>query len=86
MRKILLLLFLTYGCAQVPPRGKVNTQNDDVSLVVALDQAQMSYLKGCVEAFKEMGQGPSFDRCRDRAVQHRKEIDFIHSQIEDLRK
>ena len=73
MRIILTLLFLTYGCSQLPPRAAP----EEVSLDAALNQAQMSFLKGCVGSFQELGIAPSFARCRDKALDHRRELEQI---------
>ena len=50
---------------------------DEVTLKTALDQAQMSYLKGCVEAFKEVKVPSVFPHCRDKALMHRSELESI---------
>jgi hypothetical protein len=72
------LALMLVSCAQMPAH---KTYSDDVSLGAALDQAQMSYLRGCVEAFRSLQIGPSFEACRDKAKAHRLElndmVDFI---------
>lgn len=75
MKKILVLLLLV-SCAQV----KTQKQSDEVSVAVALDQAQMSYLKGCVDAMKEIKIPITFIGCRDKAILHRQELDSIMNQ------
>lgn len=51
--------------------------DDEVSEVAALDQAQNSYLKGCVEAFRSMNIGPTFETCLEKAKGHRLELEGI---------
>jgi hypothetical protein len=74
----LFLLFFLYSCSQVsrksPPHG------DLVSVDAALDHIQASYLRGCVEAFKELGVPTSFEHCRDKAEDHQNEVRQIIEQ------
>ena len=74
----LFLLFFLYGCSQVsrksPPHGEL------VSVDAALDHIQASYLRGCVEAFKELGVPTSFEHCRDKAEDHQNEVRQIIEQ------
>lgn len=76
--KIVLILFILTGCAHKSREKK--TWQPEVSVNAALNQAQMSYLLGCVEAFKSMKQPPAFDHCKDLAVEHRSEINQIMNQ------
>lgn len=55
-------------------------EEDLVTVQTALDQAQMSYLSGCVEAHKEMGVTHSFPDCRNKAVAHRQELNEFMKQ------
>jgi hypothetical protein len=72
MNKILILLFLTIGCAH----KKRDIEDPDlVTVKTALDQAQMSYLKGCVDAYKENKLGPAFEHCVQQAKKHRLNLD-----------
>ncbi|HXH31406.1 MAG TPA: hypothetical protein VNJ01_11380 [Bacteriovoracaceae bacterium] len=73
VKEFLIFLFLV-GCSQLP---KKTQPTDGVSLDAALNQAQMSYLKGCVEAYKILNQPSGFDGCVDRAKGHRSELDGI---------
>ncbi len=74
----LFLLFFLYSCSQVsiksPPHG------DLVSVDAALDHIHASYLRGCVEAFKELGVPTSFEHCRDKAKDHQNEVKEIIEQ------
>lgn len=74
--KLMTLLFLFTACAQTPSRP----QEDLVSLDAALNQAQASYLKGCVMALKELKIPAVFTGCRDKAILHRQELDLIMNQ------
>lgn len=74
--KILILLVLI-GCAH----QKTEQKDDLVSIDAALNQAQASYLKGCVDGLKELNLSDVFPGCRDKSVKHRKELDnFMSSQ------
>jgi hypothetical protein len=81
MKKYFLaVLLLSYGCSQVSkPRAEIN--KDEVSVETALNQAQSSYLLGCVEAFKTAKLNPSFPECRNRAIKHRVEIEELLRQV-----
>ena len=75
MNKIFLLLLIC-SCSQVPsspfkPGTKI------VTLLTALDQAQMSYLRGCVETYVELKLPKPFETCRGKSVLHREEIQDI---------
>jgi len=67
----MLLLNLIFGCAH-----KKN-EEELVSVSVALDQAQASYLRGCVDALKSMGVPSAFPGCKNLSNIHRKEIESI---------
>ncbi|WPU64848.1 hypothetical protein [Peredibacter starrii] len=75
MKTILILLFLV-SCSQVPTKKG----DDDVSLDAALNQAQMSYLKGCVDAKKELKIPEVFEGCRDKSLLYRQELEEIMGQ------
>lgn len=77
--KNLAILFLLLSCSQVPVK-KQPVEEDLVTLRTALDQAQMSYLKACVEAFRDLKIAPTFDTCRERALVHRAELNQIMEQ------
>jgi len=70
--RFFLLLFLI-ACSST----RQNPQDDSVTVRTALDQAQMSYLKGCVDSFRTLKMAPSFDHCKERAIAHRIELDSI---------
>lgn len=74
MRGIFLLLFL-YSCSQVSTKREVVPPlRDQVSVVTALDHIRSSYLKGCVDAFRELKIPASFEHCLDKAKQHEDEV------------
>lgn len=68
----LFLLFFLYSCSQVSV--KPTLPSGLVSVDAALDHIQASYLRGCVEAFKELGVPTSFEYCRDKAKDHQNEV------------
>ena len=74
--KTVLILLLLVSCSQVPTKKG----EDDVTLDAALNQAQMSYLKGCVEAKKELKIPQVFEGCRDKSLVHRHELEEILGQ------
>ncbi len=67
---------MTYGCTQLRPRQ----EHEEVSLNAALNQAQASYLRGCVEAFKTFSIAPSFPSCVEKSLAHRLELIQIMDQ------
>ena len=75
--KYIILFSALVGCAQVPPKSN---NEDLVSVDAALNQAQASYLKGCVDAFHDIKMPIAFETCRDKAVIHRRELDSIMDQ------
>lgn len=76
IRNYLIVFLLLAGCAQAP----VKEQEDLVSVDVALDQAQASYLKGCVDTFHDLKIPLAFITCRDKSLEHRRELDSIMDQ------
>ena len=77
MVKLLLFLFL-YSCSQVSKRPTI--PDDRISVQTALDHIRSSYLKGCVDAWKDLGFPVSFEICRDQAILHEKEVRGILGQ------
>lgn len=76
--RLTLILLIFYGCSHGSNRpGKDTIWRPEVSVNAALNQAQMSYLLGCVRAFKELKLAPAFPTCRDLALEHRNEIEGI---------
>ncbi len=76
--KSLLIFILSFlmSCAHRQPE-----KNEDlVSLEAALMQAQASYLKGCVDALKDIKIPLAFHGCRDMSIIHRRELDQIMDQ------
>ncbi|HXH76841.1 MAG TPA: hypothetical protein VNJ08_17865 [Bacteriovoracaceae bacterium] len=71
MVKIILLILFCASCSRLPLK---KTPDDQVSINAALDQAQTSYLKGCVQAYESKSEGPKFVECREKAVAHRLEL------------
>lgn len=77
MMKYLPLMILLFSCAHRPvPQEK----DDMVTLETALWQAQASYLKGCVDALKDLKITAAFRGCRDKSILHRRELDSIMEQ------
>ncbi len=74
MNKFIPILFIIFGCSTLK---KDPVSEDLVSVHTALNQAQMSYLKGCVDARKELKVSPSFNHCQQKAKVHLKEINEI---------
>jgi hypothetical protein len=70
MKPLFLLIFLV-SCSQVPVKKRENL----VSVNAALNHAQASYLKGCVDAYRALNIPAAFARCRDSAHLHRQELD-----------
>lgn len=84
MMKVFLIFstLVTLSCAH---KKTALPEDDLVTVKTALDQAQMSYLRGCVESFVEMKKSPSFPHCVKRAQAHRAELDEIMSKdLKDL--
>jgi hypothetical protein len=75
--KYIIMLLLLIGCAQTPPKSY---KDDLVSLDAALNHAQASYLKGCVDAFHDLKIPGAFTTCRDKSLIHRRELDSIMEQ------
>lgn len=74
MVKLLLLLIAT-GCAH---KNSPSTPEEElVSMRAAMDQAQASYLKGCVDGQKKLKVPLAFDGCRDMSLLHRQELEEI---------
>jgi hypothetical protein len=63
------------GCSSMSSRPKL--ESDVVSVQTALDHAQMSYLRGCVEGLKEYAKKGHFPFCKEKAKLHRHEIQSI---------
>ncbi len=75
MRKVLIAMFILNGCAH--RANKQDSPEELVSLNAALNQAQMSYLRGCVEAMTVIKLSPSFPDCKEKAIAHRLELQAI---------
>jgi hypothetical protein len=75
--KLIPILILAISCAH----REIKQEQDHVSVNAALNQAQASYLKGCVDALKTLQVPNAFTGCRDRSILHRQEIDGIMEQI-----
>ena len=76
MKYILLLSLI--ACASKPPL--TNHKDELVHVSTVMDQVQFSYLKGCVDAYKELRLGPAFETCKVKAKDHRLEIQSILDQ------
>jgi hypothetical protein len=77
--KILILLSLVISCSH-QKSAEQKPENDLVTVRTALHQAQMSYLKGCVDTFRGLKIAASFPHCVERAKAHRLEIQMIMDQ------
>jgi hypothetical protein len=75
MRIVLIAIFILSGCAHTTK--KKDSPPELVSLNAALNQAQMSYMRGCVEAMKTIKLVPSFPECKEKAITHRLELQSI---------
>jgi hypothetical protein len=74
MLKPLIFLLIT-GCAHrnSPP----SSEEALVSVKTSIDQAQASYLLGCVEGQKKLKVPLTFNGCRDMSLIHRQELESI---------
>ncbi len=75
--KLLICALFLYGCSQLPkPKNSDAAPIEDhlITAQVALDHIQFSYLRGCVDAFKLLKIPASFETCRDKSKEHRKEV------------
>jgi hypothetical protein len=70
------LLFFLYGCSQLSPPRKVQPSEEAslISLESTYDHIRSSYLKGCVDAFKELRLPLAFDHCLEKAKIHEQEV------------
>jgi hypothetical protein len=75
MNKLLLLIIIS-SCAH-KKASSPHPEEDLVSIKVALDQAQASYLRGCVEGLKKLRVPLAFNGCRDMSIVHRQELETI---------
>jgi hypothetical protein len=75
--KLIPILILAISCAH----RENKPDQDQVSVNAALNQAQASYLKGCVDALKTLRVPKALSGCRDRSILHRQEIDGMMEQI-----
>ncbi len=75
MKFIFFMMLIFSSCSNLKPSPEVD--DHFITVLTALDHAQMSYLKGCVDTHKELTNDGSFPKCRDKAKNHRKEIESI---------
>lgn len=82
MKMIILTttLLILISCSHKKTKNTSKHDADLVTVRTALEQAQMSYLKGCVDAFRSLGMAASFVSCREKAISHRIELDGIMAQ------
>lgn len=74
-----LFLFVLISCASTkPPLSR--SQGDLVHVSTVMEQVQFSYMKGCVDAHRELQLASAFETCRARAIDHRLEIKSILDQ------
>ena len=72
-----LVLILLYSCSQVSTRPPLPSETDQVSLQATLNHIRASYLKGCVDVFRDIHLPIAFETCRERADIHVKEVQGI---------
>lgn len=78
MKYFLLLTLIACASRNKPP---ITDHKDElVHLSTVMDQIQFSYQKGCVDAYRDVKLGPSFETCRDKAKDHRLEMESILRQ------
>ena len=71
LKHLICLIFIT-SCTTL--RNHRDPMDDEVTVRSDLEDAQMSYMKGCVDAWNSMNVSPVFEKCRELARAHRKEI------------
>ena len=80
MTKHMLILLILTACSTFsnhPMSDKENPDEDLVTVHTALDQAQASYLRGCVDGSNGTGKAPVFEVCRELSKAHRTELNQI---------
>ena len=75
--KYLLLLSLL-ACATKHPI--TNHKDELVHVSTVMDQVQLSYLKGCMDAYREIKIPTAIETCKVKAKDHRMEIQSILDQ------
>ncbi len=75
--KILILILMVSCASRSPLTGK---KDELVHVSMVMDQVQQSYMKGCVDAYKDIHLGPAFESCKVKAKDHRMEIESILGQ------
>ncbi len=78
-----LILIALIACSHRPPLADKKDNDELVRVSTVMDQVQFSYMKGCVDAYKDLKLGPSFPDCREKAKEHRNEIKSIIDQPAD---
>lgn len=79
MKYIISLLIVT-SCTTAKLIPSNGTENDLVSVQAAIMHAQASYLKGCVDAMKDLKIPLAFHGCRDKSIIHRQELETFMLQ------
>ncbi|MFL5786228.1 MAG: hypothetical protein ACJ76H_16535 [Bacteriovoracaceae bacterium] len=77
MKYIFLLAIISCAHKKIPLSEK---QDDLVHVSTVMNQVQASYLQGCVDVYKEMKLAPAFPTCKEKAKEHRAEIQSILDQ------
>lgn len=75
--KLFFLFLFFISCAH---KNNQPLNEEMVSVEAAITHAQFSYLKGCVDALKELKVPIAFPGCRDKSLIHRQEIESIMLQ------
>lgn len=73
--RILFCLFFLFSCSSKNKAPTNNREEDLVSLQSAIMHAQASYIKGCVDAMKDLKVPLAFHGCRDKSIIHRQELE-----------
>ena len=77
MKYIFLLILFSCAHKKIPLSDK---KDDLVHVSTVMGQVQASYLKGCMDVYKEMNLAPAFPTCKEKAKEHRAEIQSILDQ------
>ncbi|MFY7993920.1 MAG: hypothetical protein ACOVP4_11550 [Bacteriovoracaceae bacterium] len=75
MLKLFVLPLLLTSCAHLS--SDTSPEGPLVTVHTALNQAQSSYLRGCVEAYQSLRLGPTYFYCLENARKHRLELQMI---------
>ncbi len=84
MLKLLIKIVCTYhvllvlvSCSHRRTPLQVDVENDLVTVGAALDHITQSYILGCVEAYRAQNISQKYLVCRDRGLNHSKEVKIL---------